>query len=72
MAKQAAKVHDLTLKHNNIHFVRWRDVQITVKDYKLAGRAGRRGCVRQTGRPARAATARNSEAQLRHYELTPE
>jgi lysophospholipase L1-like esterase len=37
MAKQAAKVHDLTLKHNNIHFVRWRDVQISLQDYKLAG-----------------------------------
>jgi lysophospholipase L1-like esterase len=24
MAKQAAKVHELTLKHNDIHFARWR------------------------------------------------
>ena len=32
MAKQAAKVHDLTLKHNNIHFARWRDVQVELED----------------------------------------
>jgi lysophospholipase L1-like esterase len=37
MAKQAAMVHDLTLKHNDIHFARWRDVQVTLQDYKLAG-----------------------------------
>jgi lysophospholipase L1-like esterase len=27
MAKQAADVHALTLKHNNIHFTRWRQLQ---------------------------------------------
>jgi lysophospholipase L1-like esterase len=32
MVKQAAKVHDLTLKHNNIHFARWRDVQVELED----------------------------------------
>ena len=28
MAKQAADVHKLTLQHNNIHFARWRLVQV--------------------------------------------
>lgn len=28
MRKQAAAVHDLTLKHNNVHFARWRQVQV--------------------------------------------
>ena len=28
MAKQAQAVHDLTLKHNNVHFIRWREVQV--------------------------------------------
>ncbi len=28
MAKQAAAVHALTLKHNNVHFARWRQVQV--------------------------------------------
>jgi lysophospholipase L1-like esterase len=32
MAKQAVKVHDLTLKHNNVHFARWRDVQVELED----------------------------------------
>ena len=34
MAKQAAKVHDLTLKHNSVHFARWRDVQVDLADNK--------------------------------------
>jgi lysophospholipase L1-like esterase len=28
MAKQAAQVHKLTLKHNNIHFESWRQIQV--------------------------------------------
>ena len=28
MAKQAADVHKLTLQHNNLHFARWRMVQV--------------------------------------------
>lgn len=32
MAKQAADVHALTLKHNTIHFARWRAVQVPLAD----------------------------------------
>ncbi|MGE5569648.1 MAG: SGNH/GDSL hydrolase family protein [Rhodospirillales bacterium] len=35
MAAQAAAVHDLTLKHNNIHYSRWRQVQVPLEDLKL-------------------------------------
>jgi lysophospholipase L1-like esterase len=31
MARQAADVHALTLKHNNIHFARWRSVQVPME-----------------------------------------
>lgn len=31
MVAQAAEVHDLTLKHNDIHFARWRDVEVTLQ-----------------------------------------
>lgn len=31
MAKQALEVHALTLKHNNIHFARWRQVQVPLE-----------------------------------------
>ncbi|MDX1983786.1 MAG: family 16 glycoside hydrolase [Bryobacteraceae bacterium] len=36
MVDQAAAVHALTLRHNNIHFTRWRDIQVTLADEGLA------------------------------------
>jgi lysophospholipase L1-like esterase len=32
MARQAADVHALTLKHNNIHYARWRELQVPLRD----------------------------------------
>jgi len=32
MAKQAAEVHKLTLQHNNIHFQRWRQIQVPLDE----------------------------------------
>ena len=32
MVKQAADVHALTLKHNNIHFMRWRTVEVPLQN----------------------------------------
>jgi lysophospholipase L1-like esterase len=35
MAAQAAAVHALTLKHNNIHYARWRQVQVPLEGLSL-------------------------------------
>lgn len=35
MARQAAAVHALTLKHNNIHFMRWRQIQLPLENDSL-------------------------------------
>jgi lysophospholipase L1-like esterase len=32
MAKQAARVHELTIRHNLVHFARWRQVQVPLAD----------------------------------------
>src|SRR6266480_5504901 len=34
MAKQAAEVHKLTLQHNNVHFQRWRQIQVPLAESK--------------------------------------
>jgi lysophospholipase L1-like esterase len=31
MVKQAAEVHALTLKHNNVHFARWRQIEVPLE-----------------------------------------
>lgn len=33
MSRQAADVHRLTLEHNNIHFTRWRQIQVPLASY---------------------------------------
>jgi len=35
MAKQATAVHKLTLQHNNVHFARWRTVQVPLEKETL-------------------------------------
>jgi hypothetical protein len=35
MAKQAQAVHDLTVKHNNIHSTRWRELQVALAQQPL-------------------------------------
>jgi hypothetical protein len=35
MSKQASEVHSLTIKHNNIHFARWRQVQVPLQNDAL-------------------------------------
>lgn len=32
MLRQAADVHALTIKHNNMHFARWRELQVPLRD----------------------------------------
>lgn len=34
MSKQAAEVHKLTLQHNNLHFQRWRQIQVPLAEDK--------------------------------------
>jgi hypothetical protein len=34
MAKQAAEVHKLTLQHNQLHFTRWRQIQVPMATIK--------------------------------------
>ena len=34
MTKQASEVHNLTLKHNNVHYTRWRQVQVPLSSIK--------------------------------------
>jgi lysophospholipase L1-like esterase len=72
MAKQAAKVHDLTLKHNDIHFARWRDVQISLKDYKLAAEPAVVEALNKLEEQIVQVQRATAKPLLRHYELKPE
>jgi hypothetical protein len=36
MMRQAARVHELTVQHNDLHFKRWREIQVPLSEYKNA------------------------------------
>jgi lysophospholipase L1-like esterase len=72
MAKQSAKVHDLTVKHNDIHFARWRDVQISLKDYKLAGEPAAVEALDKLEEQIVQVERATARPLVRHYELTVE
>jgi lysophospholipase L1-like esterase len=72
MAKQAAKVHDLTRKHNDIHFARWRDVQIALQDYRLAREKGAVVALDKLEEQLVQQQRATAQPKLRHFELAPE
>jgi lysophospholipase L1-like esterase len=72
MAKQASKVHDLTLKHNDIHFARWRDVQITLQDYKFAGEKAAVDSLDRLEEQIVQQQRATAQPKVRHFELAPE
>jgi hypothetical protein len=72
MAKQAAKVHDLTLKHNDIHFARWRDVEISLKAYKLAGESAVVAALDELEKQIVELQRAAAKPQQQRFELTPE
>jgi lysophospholipase L1-like esterase len=71
MLKQAAEVHAYTLRHNNIHFVRWRQVQVPLEPVLAHKQAAMdaldalEGDLIQQQRTV-------AQPRLHHYELRPE
>jgi lysophospholipase L1-like esterase len=83
MAKQAARVQDLTIKHNDIHFARWRDVQVDLEDRETATTIGAPQYTFPSEQAAVDALDQLEEEivqqqraaaqpKTRHYELSPE
>ena len=72
MLKQATRVHDLTLKHNDIHFARWRDVQITLQDYKFAGEQAAVAALDKLEQELVQQQHASAQPKPRHFELAPD
>jgi hypothetical protein len=72
MTKQAQAVHALTLRHNDVHFVRWRQVQVPLQEER-SSRLGKALAAlddleEEIVREQRAA----ARPQPHRYELTPQ
>ena len=72
MVTQAAKVHDLTLKHNQVHFARWRNVQVSLQDLNFAHQQAALDALDKLEDEIIQEQRAASQPKARHYILTPE
>ena len=71
MLKQAAEVHAITLRHNNIHFVRWRQVQVPLEP-ALAHKQAAMDALDALDSDLIQQQHAAAQPKPHHYELTPE
>ena len=71
MLKQALSVHKLTVEHNNVHFARWRNVQVPLENDDAAHKQAAMDALDQLEadlvREQRAA----AQPKPHHFELAP-
>jgi len=72
MSKQAMTVHDLTLKHNDIHFARWREVQVPLQDRLLPHLNAALDALDKLETELVEQQRAAAQPKPRHYELTPQ
>jgi lysophospholipase L1-like esterase len=72
MAAQAMRVYDLTLKHNNIHFARWRQLQVPLQDFYLSTVQGAIAGLDKLESELVDRQRAGAQPLPRRYQLTPE
>jgi lysophospholipase L1-like esterase len=72
MVKQAQAVHDLTLKHNNIHAVRWRELQVVLAQQPLPHLPQALEALDNLEADLVAQQRATAQPKTRHYELLPQ
>ena len=72
MVKQAMAVHALTLKHNNIHFTRWRQVQVPLAEDQLAHKQAALEALDQLEDDLLEQQRAAAQPKPRRYELIPD
>jgi hypothetical protein len=69
MVKQAQAVHDLTLKHNNIHAARWRELQVALAEQPLPHLSQARKALDSLEADLVTKQRATAQPKARHYEL---
>ena len=72
MVKQAKAVHALTVKHNNLHFAAWRQVQVPFQDDKSPNIAKAIAAMNALEAEVIAEQRAAAQPKPHRYELTPE
>ena len=69
MVKQSQAVHDFTVKHNNIHAVRWRELQVTLAQQPLPHLPQALEALDNVEDDLVALQRQNAQPRNHHYEL---
>jgi lysophospholipase L1-like esterase len=72
MLKQALDVHALTIKHNQVHFARWRQLQVPLQDQTLERLQPALDSLDALEAEMIARQRAAAQPKLRHYDLSPE
>jgi hypothetical protein len=72
MSRQAAEVHALTLKHNNIHFARWRQLQVPLEKERPAHLQAAMDALDAVEKDLIDQQRAKAQPKLHHYELAPQ
>lgn len=72
MARQAAAVHDLTLKHNTLHYARWRQVQVPLEGDSLPHAQAALSDLDSLEAEVIDEQLAAAQPKPRHYELVPQ
>ncbi|MGA3165340.1 MAG: SGNH/GDSL hydrolase family protein [Terriglobia bacterium] len=72
MSKQASRVHDLTVKHNDLHYARWREVQTPFQDLHVSGEQAALDALDKLEVETIQLQRATAQPKPRHYELAPE
>ena len=72
MAKQAMAVHELTLKHNNVHFARWREVEVPLETDQSPHRQAAIDALDRLESDLIEEQRAAAQPKARHYQLIPE
>jgi lysophospholipase L1-like esterase len=72
MVKQAQAVHDLTLKHNNVHATRWRELQVALAQQSLPHLPQAIEALDNLEADLVAQQHLMAQPRTRHYELLPQ
>ncbi|HEV2495628.1 MAG TPA: SGNH/GDSL hydrolase family protein [Terriglobia bacterium] len=71
MARQAMAVHELTVKHNNVHFARWRNVEVPLNDVPSPDKQAALAALDKVEADLIVEQHAAAQPKPRHFELVP-
>lgn len=72
MLKQASSVYDLTVKHNDVHFARWREIQVPLQEFNFSREQAALDALDKLEDQIVQQQRATAQPKPRHYELAPD